>query len=151
MPADHRKSAKPSLTNRSRVSNGKTMHSGVDGRSADARRFRDLVIALSEDISNPDEFARSLVRRTAGLIVEAERIEGLMVSGQDFPRDTYVTMCGLINRCHDRLTELKQRTLYLQSEQAKAEREAWLNSLSEPELLELKKQVIGEAPPRSKR
>jgi hypothetical protein len=37
-------------TVRSRVTNGSKMVRGVDGRSADARRYRDLAMALADDL-----------------------------------------------------------------------------------------------------
>ena len=129
---------------KSRVSNGATLHAGIDGRSVHGRRFRDLVESLSEDIPILDESARSLVRRTAGLIVEAERLEGLIVSNQDFPRENYVTLVGALNRCQDRLNELKKEARYWISEKEKAERAAWLDSLTAPELRALRDKAVAQ-------
>jgi hypothetical protein len=36
-------------TSRSRVTNGSKFISGVDGRSAEARRFRDLAMSFADD------------------------------------------------------------------------------------------------------
>jgi hypothetical protein len=71
------KAAKKSQA-RSRVSNGATLLPGIDGRSTWARRFRDVIEALTVDAGGPDalgEAERSLIRRTAALTVELERME----------------------------------------------------------------------------
>ena len=61
---------------RSRISNGKALLHGVDGRSVWARRFRDLIV-LHVDDSGPDvsEAKRSIIRRASALEVELERLE----------------------------------------------------------------------------
>ena len=71
---------------RSRVSNGSDLHArGVDGRSAPARRFRDLMLSLAQPfggIEQLSESERSLVRSAALLTVEAERLQARAASGK---------------------------------------------------------------------
>ncbi|APH74093.1 hypothetical protein BSQ44_24035 [Aquibium oceanicum] len=61
---------------RSRITNGSL--GDMDGRSKWARRFRDVIVALSDDLGGVDaltEMQRSLVRRAATMQVELERAE----------------------------------------------------------------------------
>jgi hypothetical protein len=66
------------LTQRSAVTNGKTLIAGIDGRSAWMRRFRDLFEAHVADLGGDDQISeaeRSIARRAATLAVECERME----------------------------------------------------------------------------
>ena len=63
---------------RSRITNGSALLSGVDGRSAWVRRARDLMEAHLDDLGGSDavsEAERSIVRRASVLSVELERME----------------------------------------------------------------------------
>ena len=74
-PAPRRKLSGTSLTNRSRITNGSALLEQVDGRSAWARRFRDLIAAHASDLGGEDllsEGQRAIVRRAALLQVELE-------------------------------------------------------------------------------
>jgi hypothetical protein len=65
-------------TNRARVTNGKCLLPHVDGRSAWARRFRDIVGAYAADQGGDDglsEGRRSIIRRCACLQTELELLE----------------------------------------------------------------------------
>lgn len=65
-------------THRSRVTNGKTLLAGVDGRSLWARRFRDLLNLHIADLGGEDaitEAERAILRRAAALMTELERLE----------------------------------------------------------------------------
>lgn len=79
MPSDCDTVAGPSPTTRSRVSNGRALFvADADGRSAWARRFRDLIAMHSADKGGPDNISegeRSIIRRAAALEVELERLE----------------------------------------------------------------------------
>ena len=67
--------------NRSAVTNGHALFvDRVDGRSAWARRFRDLIELHIMDLGGPSECTEgqcSLVRRIATMEVELERLEGM--------------------------------------------------------------------------
>jgi hypothetical protein len=67
------RAAKPS--HRSRITNGSALLPGVDGRSAWARRARDVIAAHLSDIPEPSAAERSIIRRAAVLTVELERLE----------------------------------------------------------------------------
>jgi hypothetical protein len=77
-------------TNRARITNGKTLLPHVDGRSAWARRFRDIIGAYASDQGGEDhlsEARRSLVRRISCLQVELEILETkfALAGGADQP------------------------------------------------------------------
>lgn len=59
---------------------------GVDGRSPSARRYRDVVIALADDLGGADrlsESARLLVRQAGALTVQVEALSARVVNGDD--------------------------------------------------------------------
>jgi hypothetical protein len=58
----------------------------TDGRSAWARRYRDLVVMLSDDLggaSSLSELKLGLIRRVASLTIEAERLEVRLAEGDE--------------------------------------------------------------------
>ena len=89
---------------RSRVSNGSTLLSGVDGRSTWVRRLRDLIALHLSDLGGDDavsEAERSIVRRIATLTVELERMEaGFALAGEALPAqlDLYQRTAGNLRR-----------------------------------------------------
>ena len=63
---------------RSRITNGRELLPGVDGRSLWARRFRDLLNLHLSDLGGADnasEAEKSILRRSAALTVELELLE----------------------------------------------------------------------------
>ena len=74
--------AKPSA--RSRVSNGKDLFvGGVDGRSAYARRYRDILAQLTSDIGgDPSEAQSLIIRRATQLAVWCEMAEADAAGGK---------------------------------------------------------------------
>jgi hypothetical protein len=71
---------------RSRVSNGTSLFDpdAVDGRSAPARRYRDLVADLTAHLGgSPSAAELLLLRRAATLAVWAEAAEEAMIAGRD--------------------------------------------------------------------
>lgn len=74
----HSKPAAGTLYNRSRITNGRDLLPGIDGRGLWARRYRDLIDLHLSDIGGEDFASQaqvSLVRRAAALTVELERLE----------------------------------------------------------------------------
>jgi hypothetical protein len=78
-----------------------------DGRSATARRFKDLVEDIAEDLGGKDtlsEAKRQLIRRAAMLSAECERQEALAARGEaEFNCELYGTMCDRLGRLFGRL------------------------------------------------
>jgi hypothetical protein len=76
---------KPLATTRSRITNGKQLLADVDGRTADARRYRDLAASLADDLggaSTLTEAQRALVRQAAAMIVQSERLQSAILRGE---------------------------------------------------------------------
>src|ERR1039458_951908 len=70
---------------RSRVSNGKDLLPGVDGRSLIARRYRDISFAIFADAGGIDqcsEARQQLIRRFAACSVIAEMMEAELANGK---------------------------------------------------------------------
>lgn len=75
--------ATASPSQRSRVSNGTAILPGVDGRSALARRYRDLVAALSSDLeAGQSQAAGFQIRNAASLQLHAEELTARLVRGE---------------------------------------------------------------------
>lgn len=92
--------APTSPTVRSRVTNGSAVLDGVDGRSAPARRFRDLYGAIMSDLGGnaaTSEGERQLAKRAAGLSVACELLEAALIRGEDLDAENYVRLInGLV-------------------------------------------------------
>jgi hypothetical protein len=73
------------INNRSRVSNGRDLLPDVDGRSAIARRYRDIISAIVIDQGGVDRCSESriqLIRRFAAAAVLAEQMESRLANGE---------------------------------------------------------------------
>jgi hypothetical protein len=95
MPADTYPVACSSLVSRSAVSNGSRVLNGVDGRSAMARRFRDLIANFSRDLGGLEhltEAEHALVRQAASLVVQAERLQADVVNGKPVDPDELIRL-----------------------------------------------------------
>jgi hypothetical protein len=90
--------------NRSKAANGRLLPM-TDGRSATARRFKDLVEDIAADLGGKDllsEGQRKLIRRAAMLSAECE--EALAARGEaEFNCELYGTMCDRLGRLFGRL------------------------------------------------
>ena len=91
---------------RSKISNGSALLDGIDGRSARARRFRDVLGEIVSDLGGPDRLSegqRQLARRGAMLAVECERLESLGVAGEPFNLEVYGQLTDRLGRVFMRL------------------------------------------------
>jgi hypothetical protein len=76
----------PGVVARSRITNGRELLPGVDGRSEWARRFRDLIQLLQSDLGGESECSEAeklIVRRAACLTTECEHFEALFATLRD--------------------------------------------------------------------
>ena len=101
---------------RSAVSNGTRLFcvDGLDGRSQTARRFRDLVETIGNDLGGVDHLSegqKQLIRRAATLSIMAEAIEADAVRNLAFDSEAYVVLCDRLGRCLQRLG-LERLALY---------------------------------------
>ena len=92
----------PKSSNRSKVTNGSKLLPLSDGRSATARRFKDLVEFICVDLGGADRLSegeRQLVRRAAALSAECERQEALWARGEAaFDIAAYSTLTNALRR-----------------------------------------------------
>lgn len=86
---------------RSAVANGSRLFAEpTDMRSAQGRRYRDLIAAISSDMGGDlSEAQKQLVRRVASLSVWCESVEARLAVGEDVPEfATYVTASNSLRR-----------------------------------------------------
>jgi hypothetical protein len=103
-PPDH--AAIEPRSYRSRVTNHRTLLPHLDGRSAGARRFRDLVRAFVVDmggIEQCSEIKLGLLRRLAAMTVQAEALEAKMVDGEEVDIATLCQLASTAMRISSRL------------------------------------------------
>ena len=97
---------------RSAVTNHTGLLPGLDGRSATARRFRDLVNAFVADMGGLDrcsEIKLGLLRRLAAATVQAELLEAEMVNGEQIDIGQLCTLASTTVRIASRVG-LERRT-----------------------------------------
>lgn len=105
-PSERSRSGRRHVTQRSRVSNGKSLFVETDLRTAWARRFRDVLAEIVSDLGGPDtlsEGQRQLARRAATLCIMCEKLEGQAASGEDIDLDVFGQMTDRLGRCFNRL------------------------------------------------
>jgi hypothetical protein len=81
---------------RSRVSNGR-LSADIDGRSAMARRFRDLIDDLACDLGgavNLSTAELAVVRQAAALTLRAEQLQSAIVRGESIDADEAVRLAN---------------------------------------------------------
>lgn len=85
---------------RSAVVNGSRLFvEGLDGRSAAARRYRDLVVEFTNDIGgDPSEAQKQLIRRAASLSVWCEVQEVRLANGEDIDIGPLTTATNSLRR-----------------------------------------------------
>lgn len=89
---------------RSRITNGKALLPGIDGRSPWVRRCKDVIASHLSDLGGVDNTSaaeRSLVRRASVLTVELERLESrFAVAGEASAEDLdiYARVAGNLRR-----------------------------------------------------
>ena len=93
-------------TVRSAVTNDPLFLRGVDGRSMVARRYRDVAIALADDIGGQDKLSESskiLVRQAAAMTVQVEGLQSKIVSGEDGDLEQLTRLSNVLGRTLQRL------------------------------------------------
>lgn len=86
---------------RSALANGDTLITGVDGRSAEARRFRDLCLSFAEPLGGFTGLAEhdaALVRHAASLTMESERMQRQSVRGEPVDAEQLVRVTNALTR-----------------------------------------------------
>ncbi len=97
---------------RSRVTNGSKLGAGVDGRTAWARRLRDLISLYTDDVpGDANEAQKAMIRRAAALTVELEGLEQRFATtgGTAEDLDQYQRATGSLRRLLASLGLIPQR------------------------------------------
>jgi hypothetical protein len=95
-----------SVTNRSRISNGRELLPDIDLRLAIARRYRDLVAQIAIDQGGPDrcsETRMQLIRRFASGAVLAEELEARLVRGEQVDIAEHALLSSTLVRLAQRI------------------------------------------------
>jgi hypothetical protein len=130
MTVDIKPIAPKQRAHRSSVSNGSRLFAvaGLDGRTQTARRFRDLIEEISNDLGGPDllsEGQRQLIRRAASLSIMAEAIEADMARDMDFDVLAYGTIADRLRRLFETLgLQRVAKTVMTPMERLEAHRKA---------------------------
>jgi hypothetical protein len=75
------------------------MLEGVDGRTASARRYRDLCRAFEEELGGPlNEVDLGLIKQAATLIIRAEQMQGAVVRGEMVDSDQLIRLSSTAKR-----------------------------------------------------
>ena len=94
-------------TARSRVTNGRKLFlPGVDGRSALARRFRDIAASLVSDLGGPSHLSEAqmqLIRRCATMSANCELLEAKAASGEEIDLELHGKLTDRLGRALQRL------------------------------------------------
>lgn len=80
---------------RSRVTNGKALLAGTDGRSRGSRRFRDLFKQYLQRTRGQHE---DMCKQAASLVMQRELLDAAMVRGEHVDVLTLTRLSGAINR-----------------------------------------------------
>jgi hypothetical protein len=92
---------------RNAVSNGSRLHRrGIDGRTRDAKRFRDLFESFSQSLGGKERLSeadRALVRMAATLQVKSETMQAEVAAGGDVDAEQLVRISNSLSRVLGRL------------------------------------------------
>lgn len=86
---------------RSAMANGDTLITGVDARSAEARRFRDLCISFAEPLGGFTGLAEhdaALVRHASALTMQSEQMQRQAVRGEPVDTEQLVRITNALTR-----------------------------------------------------
>jgi hypothetical protein len=106
MPAANKTLSIRKPTARSRVSNGADLLPGIDGRSAAARRYRDIAAAIVADqggLLQMSEARMQLARRFAAQAVMAEELEARLAMGEPIKTEEHALISSTLVRLASRL------------------------------------------------
>ena len=91
---------------RSRMTNGTVLLPDVDGRSAIARRFKDITRGILADQGGADQCSEcrlQLVRRFAAAAVLAEQMESRLANGEQIDIQEHALLCSTLTRLAQRI------------------------------------------------
>ena len=99
MPQKRPKVEKPKVQAMTRLGTGATLLAGVDGRTGPARRYRELVYTMAEDLGGDLPTAKqAVVNRAASLITWCEQREAEFAQTGDLDIATFTTATNTLRR-----------------------------------------------------
>jgi len=97
------------------MTNGRALFAGqVDGRTAEARRMRDLIQAFAEPfdgMENAPELVRQIIRRAAAIAVASEHAEAALARGEDVDPYLLAQLAGTFNTLINQLDPTWRKTV----------------------------------------
>jgi len=95
----------------SQITNRSQLRRGVDGRSAESRRFRDLTEGFAADFGStpPGEREMALIRQAAAVTVQAEAMQAAILRGEAVDPDQLVRLTNIQTRTLKELAAGKRR------------------------------------------
>jgi len=100
-PANRKRIAVASSTVRSAIANGSRLLEGLDGRSAAARRYRDVQDDIARDLGGFDrltETQRHLIRSASGLVLLREALDVKVLNGENVSAAEYCRISNSLRR-----------------------------------------------------
>jgi hypothetical protein len=91
---------------RSRVTNGRALFVEADSRGPWARRFKDILAEITNDLGGVDvlsEGQKQLARRCATIAIACEKLEGQAAAGLDIDLNVYGQLTDRLGRAFQRL------------------------------------------------
>jgi hypothetical protein len=91
---------------RSATTNDPLALRGIDGRSTIARRYRDVAIALADDLGGQDKLSeptKVLIRAAAALTIQVESLNAKIVAGEDVDLEQLTRLTNVLGRTLHRL------------------------------------------------
>lgn len=98
-------------TSRSKITNRSDLLRGIDGRSAEARRYRDLIEGFAADFgaTPPGEREMALIRQAAAMSVQAEALQAKIVRGENVDLEQLTRLSNVQTRALKALGLHKRR------------------------------------------
>ncbi len=98
---------------RNAVSNGSRLHRrGIDGRTRDAKRFRDLFESFARQLGGEERLSeadRALARTAASLTVKSEAMQAQVAAGGEVDAEQLVRISNSLSRVLARLVKRQPR------------------------------------------
>ena len=84
---------------------------GIDGRSSESRRYRDLIEGFVADFGSqaPGEREMTLIRQAAALTVQAEALQSKIVRGEEVNLEQLTRLTNVLTRALKELGLKKRR------------------------------------------
>lgn len=104
-PADSKSLVERKPTACSRITNGNQLFVGVDGRTRDARRWRDLFRQFMAETGNRNE---TLCRSLASMVIMREALDAALAKGEPVDPQDLIRVCGAISRLMTKLNLVEE-------------------------------------------